>query len=313
MKGTKKGTLKKIVWITAAVAVVSLGIAAVLFFATGIDRPWESGKGIIVDEKRSFASGGIEKLEVRTSSTDVLVGTGEGNTVDVRLHGTVYTGQAAAVPALAAERVGDVIDISTERKDGRRWVLGFFSSNLILEIEVPDQYRGALAVHTSSGDVEISDRILSELSVRTSSGRIELHSIQAGTVSMDSSSGDQTAEGMNAGYSKMTSSSGDIRAKGLQGEARVESSSGDLTLRYGQFDSDLEVRSSSGDVELFLTEAAEFRVEARASSGDIDCAFPVTLSGADSEMRRNRLFGAVGEGTHRVVVHTSSGDITIRP
>jgi len=306
-------TLKKIVWITAAVAVVSLGIAAVLFFATGMGGPWEPGKGIIVDEQRSFASNGIGELEVRTSSTNVFVGTSEGNTVDVRLTGTVYAGQADAIPALAAEQVGDVIDISTERKDGRRWVLGFFSSDLILEIEVPNNYRGAFVVHTSSADVEISDQVLSELSVETSSGTIKLHSIQAGTVSLDSSSGDQTAEGMNAGYSQMTSSSGDIRAKDLRGGARVESSSGDITLRYGQFDSDLEVRSSSGDVELYLTDKAEFLVEARASSGDIECAFPVTLSGADSEMSRNRLYGTVAEGTHRVAVRTSSGDITIRP
>jgi lia operon protein LiaG len=306
-------TLKKIVWITAAVAVVSLGIAAVLFFTTGMGGPWEPGKGIIVDEQRSFPSSGIGELEVRTSSTDVLVGTSEGNTVDVRLTGTVYTGQADAVPALAAEQSGEVLEISTERKDGRRWVLGFFSSDLIVEIKVPDQYRGALIVHTSSGDVEISDQILSELSVETSSGTIQLHSIEAATAALDSSSGDQTVEGINAGHSQMSSSSGEIRVRDLHGGTKAESSSGDITLRYGEFDSDLEVHSSSGDVELFLTEAAEFRVEALTSSGDIDCAFPVTLSGAESEMRRNRLFGTVGEGTHRVVVRTSSGDISIRP
>jgi lia operon protein LiaG len=306
-------TLKKIIWITTAVAIVSLGIAAVLFFTTGMGGPWESGKGITVDERRSFGLNGIEDIEVRTSSTDVFLGAGEGNTIVTHLHGTVYTGQADAIPALAAEEAGEVIAISTERKDGLRWVLGFFSSDLILEIQIPNQYRGALVVHTSSGDVEISDQILSELSVETSSGTMQLHSIQAATITLDSSSGDQTVEGINAGHSQMSSSSGEIQVKDLQGGAKAESSSGDITLRYGEFDSDLEVRSSSGDVELFLTEAAEFHVEARASSGDIDCAFPVTLSGADSEMRRNRLFGTVGEGTHKVVVQTSSGDITIRP
>jgi lia operon protein LiaG len=306
-------TLKKIVWITAGIAVVSLGIAVVLFFATGMGGPWEPGKGIIVDEQRSFASSGIGKLEVQTSSTDVFVGTGEGNTIVAHLHGTVYTGQEEAVPALAAEQVGDVIDISTERKAGRKWILGFFSSDLILEIKVPNNYRGAFVLHTSSGDVEISDQILSELSVETSSGTIRLHSVRAATVTVASSSGDQMAEGMTAGYSQMTSSSGEIRVEDLQGGAKVESSSGDITLRYGEFDSDLEVRSSSGDVELYLTEKAEFQVEARASSGDIDCAFPVTLNEADSEIRSNRLCGTVGEGTHRVSVRTSSGDITIRP
>lgn len=306
-------TLKTIVWITAAIAVVSLGIAAVLFFATGTGRPWEPGNGITVDEQRSLGLSGIEDIEVRTSSTNVYIAASEGSTIEARLHGTVYTGQADAIPVLAAEQSGEVLEISTERKDGRRWVVGFVSSDLILEIRVPKQYRGALIVDTSSGDVEINGQILSELSVETSSGDMRLSSIQATTIAMESSSGDQRVEGMKAERSEYTSSSGEIRVKDLQGGARAESSSGNITLRFGAFTSDLEARSSSGDVELYLTETAEFQVEARASSGDIDCAFPVTLDREDSEMQRNRLYGTVGNGTHRVAVRTSSGDISIRP
>jgi lia operon protein LiaG len=306
-------TLKTIVWITAVVAIVSLGIAAVLFFATGMGGPWVSGKGFTIDERRSIALSGIADINVRTSSTDVHLTASDGDAVEIWLHGTVYTGEPDAVPALAAEHSGNVLEILLKRKDGRKWVLGFFSSDLIAEIRVPQQYRGTLVVDTSSGDVEISNQVLSELSVETSSGDVRLSSVQAATIAMDSSSGDQTVEGMKAEQSKLTSSSGEIRVKDLQGGAKAESSSGDITLRYSEFNADLEVRSSSGDVELYLTESAEFRVEAKASSGDIDCAFPVTLNEADSESSRNRLFATVGEGTHQVVVQTSSGDITIRP
>jgi lia operon protein LiaG len=161
--------------------------------------------------------------------------------------------------------------------------------------------------------VEINNQILSELSVETSSGDMRFSSVQAATIAMESSSGDQTVEGMRAEHSTLTSSSGEIRGRDLQGGIKAESSSGDITLRYSEFMADLEVRSSSGDVRLYLTDSAQFQVEARASSGDIDCAFPVTLSGTDSQASRNRLFGTVGEGTNQVVIRTSSGDITIRP
>ena len=306
-------TLKTIVWITAGVAVVSLGIAAVLFFATDMTGSLKPGNGITVDERKSFAIGGIDHINMRTSSTDVYVAAGDGDTVDLWLHGTVYTDQPDAVPALAAEKSGELLEISLERKDGRKWVLGFFSSDLVLEIRIPQNYRGALVVNTSSGDVEINDQVLSELSVETSSGDMRLNAVQASTIAMESSSGDHTAEGLNAGQATITSSSGEIRVRDLQGSVKAESSSGDITLRYREFTSDLEVESSSGDVELFLTESAEFQVEARASSGDIDCEYPVTLNGADSEMRKHRLYGTVGAGTQRVSVTTSSGDITIRP
>ena len=66
-------TLKTIVWITAGVAVVSLGIAAAIFFAGGMQAFWEPGNGISVDEQRSVSIGGIEHIDVNTSSTDVYV------------------------------------------------------------------------------------------------------------------------------------------------------------------------------------------------------------------------------------------------
>jgi lia operon protein LiaG len=306
-------TLKKVVWITTAVAVVSLGIASVLFVATEMRGLWEPGNGIKVDERKTYSVNGIGSIEVQTSSTDVYVAAGDEETIDLRLHGTVHTSQADAIPTLAASQNRESLEISTRRKDGRKWVMSFFSSDLILEIRVPEQYRGALIVDTSSGDVEITDQELSELSVLTSSGDMRLYAIRASTITMESSSGDHTADGLYAGQATMTSSSGEIRVRDLQGGAKAKSSSGDISLHYGAFTSDLDVESSSGDVELFLTEAAEFHVQARASSGDIDCAYPVTFSGTNNEMRKSRLYGTVGGGTQRVSVNTSSGDITIRP
>lgn len=306
-------TLKIITWITAGVAVVSLGIAAVLFFATDMAGSFKPGSGITVEERNSFGIGGIDQINVQTSSTDVYVATVDGDAVDLWLHGTVYTGEPDDVPALAAGKSGELLEISLERKDGRKWVLGFYSSDLVLEIRIPQSYRGALNVNSSSGDVEIRDQNLSELSVQTSSGDLRLNSIQASTITMKSSSGDHTAEGLDAGRATMNSSSGEIRVKDLQGETEAESSSGDISLSYLEFDTNLEVRSSSGDVTLHLTDTAQFRVEARTSSGDIDCAYPVTLGDADNEMRKNRLSGTVGAGTQQVSVKTSSGDITIRP
>ncbi len=306
-------TLKKIVLITAAVAVVSLGIAAILFFTTSMNRAWGLKGGITVDEQETFSPEGIAEIKAQTSSIDVFIGDAEGSSIEVYLHGTVHTSRSEAIPTLAVEQTGDLLEITTERENGQHFVLGFYSDDLVLEIGVPEQYRNRLVVRTSSGDVNIIDQNLSELSVDTSSGDIQLRSIQAAAVSMESSSGDQEAENLQAEHSELTSTSGDLRVEDLQGGAEVNSSSGEITLSYLEFNADLEVRSSSGDVKLSLTKAAQFRLKARASSGDIYCEFPVTLAGASSEMSRNTIVGTVGDGTHKVVVQTSSGDITIRP
>lgn len=306
-------TLKKIVLITAAVAVVSLGIAAILFFTTSMNRAWEPNGGITVDEQESFSPEGINEINVQTSSIDVSIGKAEASSIEMFLHGTVHSSRSQAIPKLTIELSGDTLEITTEWKNGQHFVLGFYSDDVVLEIRVPEQYRNRLVVRTSSGDVDIIDQNLSELSVDTSSGDIQLRSIQAATISLESSSGDQASEGIQAENSELISTSGDVRVEDLQGGAKVKSSSGEITIRYFEFNADMEVRSSSGDVKLYLTEAAQFRLQAKASSGDIRCEFPVSLAGAGGEMSRSKVVGMVGDGIHQVAVQTSSGDITIRP
>lgn len=305
--------LKKIVLITAAIAVVSLGIAAAIFFATGMSGPWEESGGISVDERKSFSVESIGEINVKTSSLDVNVERGEGSGIDVHLHGRVYSGRPESIPSLGAEARGEILGITIERKDGRAFVLGFYSDNLVLDIRIPRPFEGDLVVRTSSGDVVISEQDLDNLSVETSSGDIRLHSVDATTVAMESSSGDQKVEELQADFSQFTSSSGEQWIDDLVGSAKATSTSGDITLAFRTFASDLEVHASSGDVYLSLTDAAEFQLQAKASSGDIDCAFPLTLDAQDSEIRDNRMIGSVGQGTHTVKVRTSSGDITIRP
>jgi lia operon protein LiaG len=306
-------TLKKIVLITAAVAVVSLGIAGILFFTTSMNGAWELKGGITVDEQQSFLPEGINEINVQTSSIDVFIGNSEASSIEMYLHGSVHSSRSEAIPKLTVELSGDTLDITTERENGQHFVLGFYSDEVVLEIRVPEQYRNRLVVRTSSGDVDIIDQNLSELSVDTSSGDIQLRSIKAATISLESSSGDQEAESIQAENSELTSTSGDVWVRDLQGGARVKSSSGEITIRYFEFNADMEVRSSSGDVKLYLTEAAQFRLEAKASSGDIRCEFPVSLAGGNGEMSRNIVVGMVGDGIHQVAVQTSSGDITIRP
>jgi lia operon protein LiaG len=306
-------TLKKIVLISAAVAAVSLGIAAVLFFTTGMFSSGRREGGLAVDESDTFSPAGIEEINLSTSSTDVLVGGSTGNSIEVRLHGTVHTTHPEAIPRLSALRRHEILEIATERKEGLKYTIGFYSDDLVLELGLPEVYRERLVVRTSSGDVKITDHKLSGLSVATSSGDIELRSIRTSSLKKESSSGDLVAEDLDADYSELISSSGDTQVQGLRGSARVKTSSGKIVLRYSEFDGDLEVRSSSGDVTLSLTEAAQFRLQARASSGDVTCHFPITVSGPASQMSRNTLVGVVKKGTHSVAVDSSSGDITIEP
>ena len=72
----EKRILRKVVLITAAVAVASLGIAALIGFATAGFRPSQFGRtggGTTVDEKASFPIAGVDLLAVSAVSEDVRI------------------------------------------------------------------------------------------------------------------------------------------------------------------------------------------------------------------------------------------------
>ncbi|MBN2553641.1 MAG: DUF4097 family beta strand repeat protein [Spirochaetales bacterium] len=308
-----KHTLAKVALITAAVAVVSLGIAAILFFTTNIDQGWMLKRGAEVEKRETASLDGITEIDVRSSSVDVLVGANGGDALEVKLHGMVYSDHPEAVPQLIVEKDGELLSIGTGAGKPRPFVFAIRSGDLVLEVGIPQRYRGTLVVRSRSGDVTILEQELARLSVETASGDMKLRSVSSAEASLISASGDQAIDGLEGGQLSLRSLSGGILAEDLRGAARVESSSGDIFLKYRQFDADLDVQSSSGDVELFLTDSAGFCLEARSSSGDIDCAFPLVLSASGGQMSRDAVVGIVAEGTHSVRVNTSSGDVTLGP
>ena len=104
--------------------------------------------------------------------------------------------------------------------------------------------------------------------------------------------------------------SGDIRIKGFEGDIALKITSGKTAIDYASFDNTVQISSISGDVRLGLPQTAEFRLNARSTSGDIDCDFPITMT--DSSGSRRSIEGTVGSGTNTVIIKTVSGDIDIK-
>jgi hypothetical protein len=95
---------------------------------------------------------------------------------------------------------------------------------------------------------------------------------------------------------------------GVDGAARVSASSGSIVVE-GRPSGPWNVHSSSGGVTLRLPSDAAFDLDARVSSGRIETAHPITLSGTIS---KQRLLGKVSGGGPLVTVRTSSGGIRIQ-
>ncbi len=227
---------------------------------------------------------------------------------------------------------GDRVEIWVDSRSNRGW--GSRISYSKLELTVPadtelrikntsgDIYmRGvsgrSMKVSSTSGDIELSD-MAGPLEVSCTSGDIEIDDI-VGELEAGTTSGDIEVSGLQ-GDSEVGSTSGDIEIVNFQGDLWAHATSGEIDLRRGrgalklkttsgnidgyglEITGDIELRASSGDISLELTnDLRDLNFDLESSSGDLR----VGSRRADDEMyiKNGDGFWVRGE--------TSSGDLDI--
>ena len=166
--------------------------------------------------------------------------------------------------------------------------------------------KGGCSFKTSGGDID-AVTITGDCSFKTSGGDINLES-QKGPVQASTSGGDIEFIGVN-GTVRVKTSSGDITVNRLEGRVSVQSSGGDISVEMIQSPAeDCELRTISGDIELFIPENSNFQLSARTSGDEIECDLPVTVTGLQ---KKGRLVGTVGSGGPLLDIKSTGGDISI--
>jgi lia operon protein LiaG len=328
--------------ITAAALVIAAGIG----FATGGFVPGRHARGgWDVDERGTAPLDGVEVISVSATSENVKIVSGSGPAVEAWLHGKVSANSRDAVPTLVVERKGNRAEVRVEHGNAP---VGISWGNLALEVSVPASYARGLEAATSSGEIDLADRAgtalalsatsgdvrigavqATDLTVKTSSGGLRIESVRATTVALSATSGDLkvgavqaegftahtgsggiTVDAVAARRSDLTATSGHIRAGAAGGEMRAGTSSGGISLAFSGQPTSVEVGATSGDVSVRLPASAQFSLDARATSGDIRCAFPITISG-NATGERHAISGTVGTPAGTVRIRTSSGSIRL--
>jgi hypothetical protein len=206
-------------------------------------------------------------------------------------------------------------------------------------IEVPPSTE--VRVATGSGDLNVGG-ISGPVTATTGSGDVQMSEIQ-GDVHATAGSGDMRMEAIQ-GSVELTAGSGDVEMKSVAGRVRVKTGSGDITLsapgnavslsngsgdiRVTGASSDLRIRTgsgtvtvsgspsagsywelhaASGDVSLNVPPTAAFRFHAQTRMGEIQSHLPMTIA----EQSRRELRAVIGQGSARIEVETSTGDIRL--
>ncbi|WRS28758.1 DUF4097 family beta strand repeat-containing protein [Oscillospiraceae bacterium MB08-C2-2] len=180
-----------------------------------------------------------------------------------------------------------------------------------IEIYLPRQYSGRLAVDLSSGTVEIHDEMnLESLDLDLSSGKVvSALPLTVKKLRVELSSGNIAMAPVFSETFSIDLSSGRVKMDGLTGGGRIQLSSGSVDIQRMNITGDVSVDAQSGRCILKLAGEPSLDFTGEASSGRIATYFPAHNS---SRHVGTDLSAQVGEGPyHRLKVDISSGSVSI--
>jgi len=185
---------------------------------------------------------------------------------------------------------------------------------------------GKMAVKTASGDIRADN--IESFAAETASGDIYIRKV-GGSCVISAATGDVNAEDVGgsvviqtisgdvgveniSGSTEIRSASGSVDIEEAAGGVKAFTASGDLHVEASpeQGEKKYELGTSSGSLTLIFRRILEggYALKASTLSGEIEMELPIQISG----MTRQKVTGVVREGESRVLIETSSGDITIK-
>lgn len=321
---------KKAVIVLVLIMIASAVLAGIIFVA----QFSSSGFGIFnndssyknkIDEEKTFASDGIRTLTVKSTSENINIIADDSSEIRAHFYGSYASSDKTLKPKLVVEKDGDNLVVRIDNKS--KIMLLYFTSNLKLDVYVPKAYGKELDITSTSGEVSSDDALkLDRVQIKTTSGEIAVKSMDAAKAVLNSTSGEIQAEGifgdldidstsgtivsqnLTAASGKINSTSGEIKLKGSIDGIEAGSTSGTIIIDTDRLTKDMAVSTTSGEMVVKLPADADFKLVAKSLSGEIDCAFPVTVTG---NKNHNRLEGTVGNGSCNVSLSSTSGDINI--
>ena len=167
------------------------------------------------------------------------------------------------------------------------------------------QIQGDVRATTGSGQVRI-EGVQGSAEITAGSGDVQLGSV-GGRVRVTGGSGDITLSSPGNAVT-LRNGSGDIRVTGASSDLRIHTGSGTVTVAGSPSTGAYwELHAGSGDIVLNVPPNAGFHFNAQTRKGDIESHLPLTVL----ERSRLELRAVLGQGTARVEVETTTGDIRL--
>ena len=323
--------LRKITLLLVLVFVATAAISSFLYiaqygfsFSSASIFPGDIKGGVKVEEQKTEPLKGLDSIAVNTVSENINIIASDTNEIKAHFYGSYFSSNKDYKPELTVVRSGNKLEIKVEFKHIMLSVN--FRSNLKLDVYIPKQYAGNLKSTSVSGEITADGFTLESFSSRTTSGNLDAKLINAKKANIHSVSGETKINGTYDSFifestsgnldstalvskeSTLNSTSGEINISGNPGDVNAATVSGNIDLGYTGFSNRLDIGTTSGEVTLKLPGNAGFNLDFSGTSGEVECAFPITVTGSKSH---NKLKGTVGSGEGAIKVYTTSGNLNI--
>jgi len=232
------------------------------------------------------------------------------------------TGYSSTPIELKISSVGSHVQIYTDWKRKT----GISTKELRLNVHIPTDFSGELAVNSVSGSVSVPEGNVRRLRVETTAGDASLSGITADDIFIKSIFGDIRGSRLVSKELQASATSGNISLSANTEESiTISSVSGDMHLsgQAGQ----INAKSTSGDIELLLDDVRG-PLSAASIAGDISIAIPkdahtfgtissisgdrtVNIAQAASQNSAKKTQYSAGEALYEVSASSISGDITV--
>jgi hypothetical protein len=258
--------VKRGITVLGGIMLVLIGIA-MLFADGGIF----DGDEQAIERSWSFAPGELRQLKIEsTLGVKLSFVKSTDGTDSVSLYGKGGEKLASAIGQIALKNGTLDLDLR-EHKNLIKTIFNSFDDrpgNVIVVALNEDTLLEQVKLKSVAGRLEARDVSARTVDIELDSGDLILTNLKADRFHSQISSGNFTADGLHAD-SDIHSSSGSIKLLGLAGKATIRSSSGNIRIEKDDT-SDLEVKSSSGNVHIRMPAAFAGYYDLQTSSGTID-------------------------------------------
>ncbi|KIL32725.1 LiaG family protein [Bacillus subtilis] len=273
-------------------------------FAVVVKDVFAAGLGFINGTEADSASASprdIDSMVIESDSKDVRIIAEERSDISAGI-----SGDSGKLFVTENKRK---LELTVKEKEFQ-FLNGFNRSTLI--VRLPYDYKGDLAVRTSSGDVSVAGNdhlALSGLNAVSASGNTSVTDVRLQDLKVKASSGDVSISNTVSKTAGIDLASGDANLVHVSGSLDVKMTSGDFNAVLKKVTCPVSVTLTSGDANISLPQNGNFAVNALSASGDVSSPY----SFADkAHKEQHHITGTQGSGRHPIDIKTDSGDLAIR-